>query len=294
MEPWVAIQRNPRSGTGRRRRYLLDLIRAIRRRGLRTRVFTNREKLALRLADPEQRAAVHCLVAAGGDGTVGDVVNRYPGLPVCPFPLGTENLLCRHIGLPLDGETVAELIAHGPRQSFDVGLANDRRFLLVASAGLDADVVDRLHRKRGGNISRMHYAKPLLSSLWNYPFHPVRVFADDATQPVTGSLVVAANVPDYGLRLPIVPMARPDDGLLTVAVFERPGALALLRYGWQVVWKRHLRLSDVHFVTGSSIRLESDHPVPVEIDGDPWGTTNCLLSVLPGDLQLVTPATYRG
>ena len=105
--PWVAIQRNPTSGTGTRRGVLLELIRELKRRGIRPRLFASRERMQAKLADPAAREHLVCVLAAGGDGTIGDVVNRYPGLPLATLPLGTENLLAKYLRIQPSGAQVA-------------------------------------------------------------------------------------------------------------------------------------------------------------------------------------------
>src|SRR5580765_4106145 len=91
----VAIQRNPRSGSGAGRHELVELVRELKRLAFRPRLFKSRERLVAWLAEPGIRDELTCVVAAGGDGTVADVVNRHPDVPICILPLGTENLLAR-------------------------------------------------------------------------------------------------------------------------------------------------------------------------------------------------------
>jgi diacylglycerol kinase (ATP) len=148
--PWVAIQRNPVSGAGAKRAEILALCKQLRRLGIRLRVFSRRERLAERLGRPDGRNGLICLVAAGGDGTVGDLINRFPDLPLTILPLGTENLLARHLGIPCNGQFVAEVIAQGITRRIDIGLLNGKRFTLMVSAGFDADVVHRTHGRRQG------------------------------------------------------------------------------------------------------------------------------------------------
>ena len=291
IEPWVAIQRNPRSGSGRRKRHLLGLVQALKRHGLRPRVFSKREKLAARLAEPERREALHCLVAAGGDGTVSDLMNRYPDLPICPFPLGTENLLCKHLGIPLDEDRVAKIIATGHRRQFDVGQIGDHRFLLMASAGFDAEVIQRLHHNRTGNIRHLSYIKPILQTAFGYHHAPVRVFLDDNETPVEGSMIVVSNIPAYAFRIPITPDATGDDGRFNVVVFQRPGSFQLFRYWLMVMRRRHYECPHVFHAEAARIRLESDSPVPVQTDGDPRGTTGCEINVLANGVTLIAPGS---
>lgn len=298
--PWVAIQRNPRSGSGRKRRHLLGLVRALRKRGLNPRLFSRRERLDAVLADESKRESLICLVPAGGDGTVSDVINRFPGLPICPFPLGTENLLCRHLGIDHDGDKVADIIAAGKTSKLDIGvcsfLASGRdssqkevRFVLMGSAGFDAEVIHRLHDSRIGNIGKLSYAKPILSSFAGYSYPRMSVYLDDEEQPVEGGLVVIANLPDYAFHLPMVPNASASDGVFSICVFEKPGSLNLARYFFRMVRRRHFDRPDIHHRTAARVRIECDTPVPLQIDGEPIGQAPCELTIVPGGLEVFVP-----
>ena len=287
--PWVAIQRNPNSGSGRRKSLILDLVAALKRVGLRPRVFSRRDRLDARLQDPEARANLVCIVAAGGDGTIADVVNRFPGQLVCPFPLGTENVLCKYLKIPPNGEVAAELIARGRQRSFDLGRVDDRRFLMMAGIGFDGNVVHQVHAARRGNIGKSAYLKPLWQTTFNYRFPLTTVLLDDDPTPVKGSLVMVANLPCYAWGFPIVPHASGDDGLLDVVIFPNPGSLRLIGYGFDVMTGRHLQKDGIIFRRASRIQLQSDLPVPVQTDGDPAGTTPCLIQVEPRAMRLIVP-----
>ncbi len=303
--PWVAVQRNPTSGAGVNRAEILSLCSHLRRLGIRPRVFSRRDRLAERLSQPERRASLICLVAAGGDGTVGDLINRFPDVPLTILPLGTENLLARYLGIPCDGRTVAELIAQGYRRQLDVGLLNGRRFMLMVSAGFDADVVHRLHARRSGNIRKSNYIQPILETLRTYRYPKLRVTVDGegastgrplgrrrpwgSSWPVKGRLVMVANLPEYALGLPIAGDAAGDDGLLDLRIFKRRSAFQMIRYLINVALRRHEELADVRVARVRTVRIESKVPVPVQCDGDPAGFTPAEISVLPGALTVLVP-----
>src|SRR5205823_8251454 len=138
-------------------------------------------------------------VAAGGDGTVLEVVNRAPGVPVALLPLGTENLVARFCGVARDPRTVADIIATGTRRQIDVARANERTFCLMASAGFDAAVVHRVHRRRRGHITRLSYGLPIVQLLQDYHFPMIDVEVLDTGERLRGSLAFVFNVPRYGL-----------------------------------------------------------------------------------------------
>lgn len=287
--PWVAIQRNPTSGTGARRGVLLELVRELKRRGIRPRLFANRERMQAKLVDPATRDNLVCVLAAGGDGTVGDVVNRYPGLPLATLPLGTENLLAKYLGIAPSGAQVAELIASSSRRKLDLGLLNGRRFTLMASCGFDAAVVHRTHANRRGNIRKWHYLPPIWHSIRKYDHAPLRVFVNDETKPRIARLLVAVNLPAYALGIPFAPQATGDDGQLDLCLFQQGSTFQMARYLGHVIAGRHQSLPDVTCLKASRVRIEADVPVPWQMDGDPAGFTPVTLEVLPGALEVFAP-----
>ncbi|HTI51049.1 MAG TPA: diacylglycerol kinase family protein [Planctomycetaceae bacterium] len=288
-QTWVAIQRNPKSGSGTQRQMLVDLVRTLRALRLRPRVFKDRERLQRRVHDPRWRDGLRCIVAAGGDGTVADVFNRFPGIPVAVLPMGTENLLARHLGIPSSGADVARLIAADSRCRFDLGLVGNRRFALMVSAGFDAEVVRNTHAAREGHISHATYIQPILESLRNYEHPPLRITVDEVLVPQTARLAVIVNIPAYALGLPVARTARGDDGRLDLRLFEQGSAFQMIRYLCNLALGTHERLPDVISLTGSRLRIDSDVPVPLQADGDPIGFTPIEISVLPGALEVFAP-----
>lgn len=271
------------------RRPLLDFVRSLRRRGLNPRLYSDRARLDFALSDPVRRASLQALIAAGGDGTVLDVINRHKDVPIGIFPLGTENLLARQFGIPCDGESAAETIASGRRLPLDLGRIGERRFAIMVSVGFDAAVIHAAHAARTGHIRRTHYLRPIGNVLWSYAHPELQVFVDDAIVPITGRLVVIANLASYALGLPIVPSARGDDGLLDVRVFHGGSLFHLLRYLYMVTTWSLDHLPDVTSVRARSVRIESPAPAPVQADGDPAGVTPCVVTVEPAAINLIVP-----
>lgn len=287
--PWVAIQRNPTSGTGARRGLLRELVRELRRRGITPRMFADRARMQARLADADAREHLICVVAAGGDGTVGDVVNRYPGVPIATLPLGTENLLAKFLKIPPSGTQVAELIANGARRRLDLGLLNDRRFTLMASCGFDAAVVHRTHARRRGHIRKWHYLSPIWHAIRNYPHPPLRIFVDDEPQPRVARLLMAVNLPAYAMGIPFAPWASGSDGQLDLCLFEQGSTFQMLRYLRHVLAGNHQNLPDVTCLKAARVRIEADGVAPWQMDGDPAGFTPVTLRVLPSALEIFAP-----
>jgi diacylglycerol kinase family enzyme len=298
--PWVAIQRNPTSGAAAQRRPILELIRQLRAHGLRPCVFRDRAMLRRWLDDPRRRESLVCLVAVGGDGTVGDVLNRCPGLPVAVLPAGTENLLSRYLRIGPSGKAVGEMIADGLRRTYDLGLLDatiepgslarlTRRFSVMASVGFDAEVIRLAHAARRGHITRLAYVHHIARAAVSYRYPRLRVWVDDEPEPREGRLVVAMNLPAYALGLPVARSASGHDGLLDLRIFRNGSTWSMLRYFTAITFGCHERLADVQSLQASRVRIESDEPAPIQCDGDPAGFTPAQIRILPSAVELYTP-----
>lgn len=288
-QPWVAIQRNPRSGAGLQTKPIRSLIAELRRLGIRPRLYSKRDELDKAVNDPIARESLKGIVAAGGDGTLLDVMNRHPNIPIAILPLGTENLCAKYLGMKRDGKEIANVVAEGETVRFDVGRLGTQRFMVMASVGFDAAVIHSVHAARKGHISRWTYLKPISVCLAKYRYPKVKVFIDDDPEPTIGSLVVIANLPSYALGLKVASSARGDDGLLDVRVMQRGSVFHMFRYLGLIYYRWHEQVRDVISLKGKRIRIESEEPVPIQIDGDPAGFTPVEINVETNVGELFVP-----
>ena len=288
---WVVVQRNPLSGSGRGVRELRRLLVELRARGYRVRLFSERARLDAWMRVAAGVREVRCIVAAGGDGTVADLVNRHPGVPLAILPMGTENLLAKYLGMRRCGRSLAGVIAEGRVLRLDSATANGRRVLLMVSCGPDADVVSDVHRRRVGHISRWSYVFPVLRALLWSGQRRFEVRAAELSGPACGSHVIISNVPRYGFEIPFAPEALPDDGLLDVRVYRGSGRWVLL---WHLL---RLKLGlptgeweTTRFRTTSVSVCELDGVLGAEFqaDGDPGGCLPLQVRVEPGSLCLLS------
>lgn len=290
QQPWVAIQRNPTSGAGKRTQPIHDLIRRLREIGIRPRLFSSRVDFDAAVTDPARRPHLLAAVAAGGDGTVLDLVNRHPQLPLCVLPLGTENLLAKNLNIPRGGRAVADMIARGHRRRLDLGQLNGRHFLVMASLGLDAEVVQQVHAgRRGGHVRHISYIGPILKSLWRFRPQTLRVTVDESPVVYEGQWVIVANLASYALNLGVVPNADGGDGVLDARVFSFRSVPGLLRMVWSIWRGTHESSTDVVRLTGRQFRIESDTPVPLQADGDPAGMTPAEITIQPFAVEFIVP-----
>ena len=288
--PWVAIQRNPSSGAGQRSYPIRELIRHLRSLGITPRLYSHRSNFDAAVTDPVRRPHLIAAVAAGGDGTVLDLVNRHPDLPLCVLPLGTENLLAKYLKIPRCGRTVAAMIAQGNRRRLDLGQLNGRHFLIMASIGFDADVVHQVHANRGGgHVSHTSYIAPILKSLWRFRPEKLRVTVDDSPVVHEGRLVVVANLSSYALNLGIVRTADGGDGILDARIFSPRTIGGLFRSVLSVLRGTHENSPEVIRLTGRRFHIDSETPVPIQADGDPAGMTPAEITIEPLAIEFLVP-----
>lgn len=267
---WVIIQRNPTSGTGRGARQLLVLIRELKAEGFCVRLFASRSRLDQFVSTSGISENIHCLVAAGGDGTIASLVNRHEQFAIAVLPLGTENLVARHLQIPRCGRTVAKVIQQNNARLFDSAFVNGRRFLLMASAGVDGEVVRTISASRRGNISRYSYIWPILKSFFCYSYPTIQVYDASKTLLASGSHVIVTNIPEYGFGMPFSPKADPHDSQLDVRVFTRSGTWRTMLHGLRTRLGLPDKSGHVVRFTTTEIHLGSDAQTPpVQYDGDP-------------------------
>jgi len=239
----------------------------------------------------EQAAAEGCerIVAAGGDGTINEVVNGIAGSRTALglLPLGTMNVFATELGLPIGNlRKCWDIIVHGQVKAVDLLRANDRHFVQLAGIGFDAQIVAATSfdfKKTLGPLSYIISATQIAAN--KPPLLTVR--GGGPTR--EGSFVMIGNGRFYGGPFILFKEARIDDGMLDVLIFKNLGYLDIVRYFQAVMLGNHTALSDVEYFQTPQVRVTSTGPVPVEVDGDVIGTLPVTFKVLPKGLRVMVP-----
>jgi YegS/Rv2252/BmrU family lipid kinase len=245
------------------------------------------ERLARELADD----GAPIIVAAGGDGTLNEVVNGIGDRDVTlgVLPVGTMNVLAHELGLPpRDLDAAWRVIEAGSTCAFDVGCANGRRFLQLAGAGLDAQIAAETTPEMKLRLGPLSYLLTTMD-VASRPSPIVRVTTPDGTVR-EGAFVLVGNGRHYGGPVAFFRDARFDDRLLDVLVFGNTGHLDLLRYAHAALFETVADEPDVQYFQASSLRVESDSHLPVELDGEVHGHLPITFSLAPRPLRVLVPA----
>jgi YegS/Rv2252/BmrU family lipid kinase len=297
----VLVLTSPKAGSGAGREEVPRLADLLGQAGIDCRVIASISGLRAQLVAASEGDAEVVVVAAGGDGTLAlaaSVVLQCPhpqlSPMLVPMPLGTENLIARHFGFTGSADDICRTIRYGSARTIDSGLANEgltegRRFLIMATAGFDAEVVRRLHLTRRGHIRRLSYLWPALNAMRKYSFPKIRVRID-GSEPVECAWAMVFNLPLYGGGLLIEPDARDDDGLFDVIAFRSGSIASGVRYLTQIILGHHLENQSVFRARGKSVMIESETRVPFQLDGDYAGRLPAKIEMSPQSVRLLMPA----
>jgi diacylglycerol kinase (ATP) len=256
---------------------------------------------ARRLAAEAVTEGFDTVVAAGGDGTVNEVLNGIGDGPngfeksrLAVLPLGTVNVFARELGLPMKPSAAWECIKQGRETQIDLPrvefiserTAQTRYFAQLAGAGLDARAVELVAWQLKKKIGPLAYVMAGLQALMDVPAQ-ITAKADGRT--LSGALVLIGNGRLYGGPFRIFPGADLRDGLLDICVFPRVNWFTLARCAPQLLITRSLPTSSAQAFQAKSITLSAPARTPAEVDGELFGHLPATFSLSVGKLRAVVP-----
>lgn len=279
---------NPRAGSGTRSAIIARVVGAVEPLGWRLEVReTAARGDATRLAAEAVARKLPAVLVAGGDGTINEVIQALAGSETAlgALPLGSMNVWIRELNLPRDPVEAARQIVLGQVRRIDLGRANGRYFLLMAGIGFDAEAIYAVEgepKRRFGPFAIL--AAGLLAALRTRGTR-VRVWADDRTFETTAALVTIGNTRLWAGMVRITHHASASDGLLDICFFPGRSLLSKLRHSLLVLIGRHHDDPDVTYLQVRGLTLAARQPLPVQLDGEPFGMTPVRVEIVPGALR---------
>jgi len=287
------IFHNPISGSGRAARMVEEITEQLTSHGHsveEVQPHSKEEAIEAARTVDESYAA---LISVGGDGTHNTIANGLVGrsVPMLPVPAGTENVLCKAVGIPGDPVVVREILEAGRICPMDVAFANGHAFMIMSGVGFDATVTREVHEHRHGPIRRRDYYLPSLRNWLSYRWPRLAVEVDGQVVARDAALVIVGNMRLYAGKLHVCSNAQPADGLLDVCIFTKPGRWHLLKYFLLTKVDRHTRSKEVIYRQGRRIVVRpSENDVPFQVDGDAIGLAPVEYTVQPSSIQMFARA----
>ncbi len=282
---------NPSSGGGRSKQLLpevekrLDFLR-IPFRVERTRSLEHGIDLAFEAVDAREVPVV-----MSGDGLIGAVGGALAGVdtPVGLIPAGRGNDLARGLGVPTDPSAAVDCLVGGHTRAIDVGDANGKRFLGIASVGFDSDA-NRIANEARILKGQPVYAYAALRALATWKPARFTLTESGVQSRITGYTIAVANNGFYGGGMNVAPTAVIDDGQLDVVTIGEVGKLRFLMNLPKVFKGTHVEDAEVvsnHRTT--SIEIKASRPFTVYADGDPLTDLPTTIRVIPSSLRMIVP-----
>jgi diacylglycerol kinase (ATP) len=246
---------------------------------------------AERCAHEAVDAGFNKIVAAGGDGTINEVVNGLAGSGAVLglLPVGTVNVFATELGLPSHNlDACWEIIQSDQTRLVDLPSANGKYFVQLAGVGLDAQAVKETSLALKRSFGPLSY---LISAAQIAARTPPRLFIESETAPIReSSFVLIGNGRHYGGPFPFFKHAANDDGLLDVVAFKQLGYLEIIKYLQDVFFSSDIRLPEVEYFQTRRLRITSEQDVPVELDGELVGNCPVEFAIRDQRLRVLAPA----
>lgn len=219
-----------------------------------------------------EQSKIKIVIAVGGDGTVNEVakgiINRGNG-SLGIIPGGTGNDMCKSLGLSMDPIEALETIIRGKTKEMDIGLANEKYFLNIASVGFDAQVVrntDKIKTKISGRVA---YILGVLLTLITYRIKPTDIEIDGIAHHKNMLLLAVGNGQYYGGGMKIIPTAKIDDGYLHLCLVKDISNLKALFLFPSIFKGEHLKYEKyVEIYKAKNILIKTKGEFYLNIDGD--------------------------
>jgi YegS/Rv2252/BmrU family lipid kinase len=258
---------------------------------------------AIELASKATKEKYDYVLAAGGDGTLNQVLNgiiqqpletESPAIGIIPF--GTGNDFARTCGIKPDANQIAHLLIQNSPKPTDIGKINCRDehgkeltsyFINVCSIGMGPAVVKRLMKSDRSLGPLLTYLKAITTTFFTH--QPQEVAIQSLHWQWRGKMRVAAiaNGQSFGNAMFIAPDASPDDGVFSTFV---AGDLSLLKFLYclqKIKGKTKVKDGLIHYNECTSIEITSPEPCPIEAEGELMGLLPMKIEMLPKRIKFL-------
>ena len=253
------------------------------------------------LAAEAVREGFETIVAAGGDGTVNEVLNGIASAPdglerarLAILPIGTMNVFARELRIPLNVLAAWEAIREGGHRTIDLpwveyqskGTTTRRCFAQLAGIGFDARAIELVSLGLKQRFGPLAYVVAGLKALAR---QPSSICVARGAEKLKGDFAIIGNGRFYAGPIPICPDANISDGLLDVCLFPRTTLTSLGRHVCSCLSPTLRRWSPTVQFQSSVVEVAGEANAPLEVDGEFAGHLPARFSIAPGALRVIAP-----
>ena len=246
-------------------------------------------ELARRLTEGAQEPVD--IVAMGGDGTLNEVLNGIAdpkNVRLGIIPCGSGNDFAAVANIPQTPEGALDVLLNGEAKPTDYLECGGVRGINAIGTGIDVDILRRYGRMKRLKGSAAYLAS-LIITLFVYKKRRFTEITGDGPREHRAFIACAGNGQRIGGGIPICPEARIDDGLLDIVIVDditRPG---IPRAFIKLMKRKILTMRTTAFRRDSSLRIDSDGPMPIQIDGEIYEDLPFDARVVSGVLRVYRP-----
>jgi YegS/Rv2252/BmrU family lipid kinase len=257
---------------------------------------------AIELATQAADEGYELVIAAGGDGTVHEVINGLMAVPkekrprFGVVPLGSGNDFAHAVGIPPNAVEALRQVINGKPHAVDIGLVeteNGRREYWdnTLGIGFDATVTIRTHTLPVLRGFLMYFTAVMQTIAFNHDAPQMQFKTDEETWHKETLMMVVCNGPREGGGFLVAPEAKNDDGIFHYAAINKVSRPMMLRLVPEVMNGTHGKFEQIRMGTLKKMELQADAPFRIHIDGEVFagfGTEvrGLKIEIIPGAIEV--------
>jgi diacylglycerol kinase (ATP) len=237
-------------------------------------------------------AADMLLVVVGGDGTLNEVVNGVAGTDaeLAVLPAGTGQDFGRTHGIPAKFDEAVRVVLEGEPRRIDLGRVTfeggSRFFANVGSVGMSGAVAARANGMSKALGGRATFFYALVREFMRWRNTEVTVTLDDTERRGAMHDVIVANGRWHGGAMKLAPDAEPDDGLFDVVLIGDVTKVDFVTTAPKLYSGKHVSHPKIEVLRSATVGVDAAVPLPIEVEGEPIGTTPARFEIVPGALRV--------
>lgn len=283
---------NPSAGREMVKKNLAFILEEIEKSGYETSTFATKGKGdATREAKRACEDGFDLIVAAGGDGTLYEVINGMAEVEtrskLAILPFGTSNDFARSMGIPKTLEGSLEIIKQNNSKMVDVGRMNNKYFINIAGGGALTELTYEVPSKLKTAIGQLAYYIKGIEKIPNFKPFKLNYTKDGKEFDEEAMLFLVSNSKTMGGYDKLAPNATVDDGKLDVLILKKCNLIELARVLGLLLVGEHIKDPKViHFQT-DKIEFNLEENVIINLDGEVGGISPCEFEVLPKHIEII-------